>query len=460
LVAAVLVLAAVVRLLHLGTPDRLVFDETFYAQDACAYLGWGAARCGVAAEASWMHPPMGKWLVAAGIALVGNDPVGWRLGAALAGTAAVGLLYLLARRLTSSGPAALLAAGVLALDPLSVVSSRVAMLDGFVAAALVAMVLFATLDRDSLARAGPEVPRPHPVRPWRVAAGIAGGMAVATKWSAAPVLLAVIGLVLLWEVSAARRAGRDSGRAVVSAVPSVLVWLVITPVVVYAASYAGRLDGDLLAPPWQAGAWVRELAFRQLEMARFHADLAGTHPYASPAWSWLLGKRAVLYFFEVDPAGRYREVLAIPNVALWVPGFVTAVVAGAAAVRRRAAWGPELVVAVGVGAAYLPWLVLSAGRSFVFLYYVVPVVPFLALALGWAVAALPARAGRRLAAVVGVVAVAALLFWMPLIYAWPLDDDAWRQRILFQDCAPIEEVDGRLAPPPGGGPPPPGWCWV
>jgi dolichyl-phosphate-mannose--protein O-mannosyl transferase len=458
LLVAVLVLAAVARLYQLGSPDQLVFDESYYARDACFYLGWDEATCEVQSEVSRVHPPLGKWLIALGILFLGYDPIGWRVSAAVAGVLTVGLLYVLTRRLTGSSLAAVVAAGVLALDPLSIVSSRVAMLDVFVTAAGVATVLFAVLDRDALAASGGKPGRLW--RPWRAAAGLAGGCAVAAKWSGALVLLAVVVLVLLWEADAARRAGRRPGSGLLSAAPSVLLWLVATPTAVYVASYAGRLDADLLAVPWHVGAWIREFVYRQLLMARFHAGLDDTHPYASPAWSWLLGKRAVVYFFEVDPAGRYREVLAFANPLLWVPGLVAAAAAALSALRRRVLWGPEVVVAAAVGAAYLPWLVLTAGRPFVFLYYVLPTVPFLALALGWSVTRLPRTAGQGLAAVVGAVAVAVVMFWEPLIYARPLDYNSWRDRIVFADCTPAERTEGRLAPRPDGGPPPPGWCWV
>jgi dolichyl-phosphate-mannose--protein O-mannosyl transferase len=459
LLVAVLVLASVVRLYQLGSPERFVFDESYYARDACFYVGLDEATCEVRSEVSREHPPLGKWLIALGIFLLGYDPVGWRVISALAGILTVGLLYLLARRLTGSNLAAVVAAGILALDPLSIVSSRVAMLDIFVTAAGVATVLFAVLDRDALVVPGRK-PGAGLLRPWRAAAGIAGGCAVATKWSGALVLLAVVVLVMLWEESAARRAGRRPGSGLVAAAPSVLLWLVATPAAVYVLSYAGRLDADLIAVPWHAGSWVREFVYRQLLMFRFHAVLDETHPYASPAWSWLLGKRAVVYFFEVDAAGRYREILAFANPLLWLPGLVAAMWAGWSALRRRAIWRPEVVVAVAVAAAYLPWLVLTAGRPFVFLHYVLPTVPFLALALGWASIRLPKVAGRGLAALVAVVALAVVLYWQPLIYARPLDYESWRDRIVFEDCTAAELSDGRLAPRPGAGPPPPGWCWV
>lgn len=461
LFAGIVLLGAGVRLVQLGSPGTFVFDEIYYAQDACTYLGWGSSVCGIATEVSWVHPPVGKWLIAAGIWVFGNNPVGWRVMPALAGTLTVALVYLLARRLTGSRLAAAVASGVLALDPLSIISSRVAMLDVFTTCAGVAVVLFAVADRDALARTTTEGDRRRSWwRPWLLAAGIAGGVAVGSKWSGGLVLLAVIGLVVAWEIGAGRRAGRPARRSLAGSAPIVLLWLVVVPGLIYVASYVGRVHGAMLAIPWAEGAWIREFLHRQLSMLRFHAGLTDTHPYASPAWSWLLDKRPVVYFFEIDPAGRYREILAAANPFLSLPGVLAAGAATLLAIRRRALWSAELVVAVGVAAPYLPWLGLSASRPFIFLYYLVPSLPFLAIALGWAVVSVRRRVGRGLAAASLVTAVAIAAFWAPLVYAAPLDYASWRTRILLTDCGSAPLTDGKLAPRPGGGEPPAGWCWV
>src|SRR6478735_4942617 len=131
---AVLALAAFVRL---------------YARDACVYAGKAAHVCGVSAEQTPEHPPLGKWLIALGIRVFGFDPSGWRTASALAGIATVGLLFWLGLRVLRSTMAATLAAGLLAVEPLHVVQSRVATLDVFVTMFGVAAVLFCVLDRDA-----------------------------------------------------------------------------------------------------------------------------------------------------------------------------------------------------------------------------------------------------------------------------------------------------------------------
>jgi dolichyl-phosphate-mannose-protein mannosyltransferase len=454
---AVLALAAGTRLVDLGTPSRLVFDESYYAQDACTYVGLASDVCGGTSEASWVHPPLGKWFIAVGIALGGYNPAAWRMPAVLAGLVCVAALYILTRRLTGSTVAAGTAAGVIALDPLSIVSSRVAMLDMFVTAVGVLAVMFAVLHRDAMAARGTD--RKSLVTPWMLAAGVTCGIAVATKWSGILALGTVAILIGAWELDI-RPEERGRLRRLRSVAPSMLLCFVALPALVYVASYVGRLEGELLAAPWQSDAWPRVFGGRQLHMASFHAGLTADHPYASPAWSWLLGKRAVTYFFEEDAAGRYRHILAFANLALWLPGVAATGWAAVTFARRRAVRGPEFVVALAVAGSYVPWLVLSVTRPFVFLHYILPTIPFLALAIGWAVSRLPPAAKRWMAVSLAAVAISVAAFWSPLIYGWPLSYDDWRTRIVFTDCTPDEMVNGRLTPRPHAGPPPDGWCWV
>lgn len=454
---AVIAVGAGLRLVELGSPDRLVFDESYYAQDACTYLALGRDVCGGVSEASWMHPPLGKWIIALGIAIGGYEPAGWRLPAVVAGVIAVGALFLLTRRLTGSVIAAGVAAGVLALDPLSIVSSRVGMLDVFIAGAGVVAVLFAVLHRDSLANRN--LGRKRLLPPWLVAAGLTCGVAVATKWSGILVLATVAVLVAAWELEG--RGGRGERRQRLRGLAaSMLACFVVLPGLVYVASYVGVLDGEILAVPWQQDAWVRVFGGRQLHMATFHVGLDATHPYASPAWSWLLGKRAVTYYFEIDPAGRYREILAFANIAIWLPGILAAGWATLTFAVHRHIRQADFVVATAVAGTYLPWLLLSVGRPFVFLHYVVPTIPFVAFAVAWAITRLPLTAKRLAAAGVVAIAVSVVVFWAPVIYGWPISYADWRMRVIFTDCTPEEIVNGRLQPRPGAGPAPDGWCWV
>ena len=117
--AAVIAIAAVTRLWNLGHPHLLVFDETYYVKDAWTLwnLGYesqwpaesdqqfnGGVTDIFTTNASYVvHPPLGKWIIGVGMALLGPDnPVGWRISVAIVGILLVVLTMLVAKRLTGS----------------------------------------------------------------------------------------------------------------------------------------------------------------------------------------------------------------------------------------------------------------------------------------------------------------------------------------------------------------------
>ena len=69
------------RFWHLTVPGRIVFDEVYYAQDACVFVKTPAV-CGIASPLSEEHPLLAKWLIAAGIKVFdfNNDGVYERTG--------------------------------------------------------------------------------------------------------------------------------------------------------------------------------------------------------------------------------------------------------------------------------------------------------------------------------------------------------------------------------------------
>jgi dolichyl-phosphate-mannose-protein mannosyltransferase len=476
--------AAFVRLAALSRPIGFVFDEVFYAQNACRYV-IGTPECGIDRLASRAHPPLGNWIIGLGIKLFGYDDFGWRVMAAVAGTIGVLLLYLLVRRLLRDAApvaatiGAFSAAALLAGDFLHLVQSRIAMLDVFVTTFVIAAVLFAVLDRD---RARPEPWETTPGgwasalalrRPWRLATGIALGAAVAVKWSGAYLALGLIPLVIAWEIAARHRGGPDEDAprrswgaaawlAVREEAPRSVVLLGIVPVVVYLASYIGRMPGELIGLPWQEGTVWRGIWDHQQAMLTFHTQLAGNHPYESPPWSWLLLKRPVAYYFSSE-GGVYREILAMGSPMAWLIGL--AGLAWGVVQWVRAGWSvfrPELLLVVAALATYLPWLVLQGDRNEVFIWYILPTLPFLYAAAGLAAAwAWRWMAGRVAAVVVAVGVLAMFAFFFPLLTALPMQPDDWRARMWLTDCArpgapTLELPDGTIS----SGPPPAGWCWI
>ena len=213
--ALVTILAGVVRFVRLDIPKSLIpLDEFYYPVNALGLLRHGAdyqllkgamlpaKRCSaVGIEPAFaVHPPIGKWLMGAGMKVFGCNSFGWRVSAALFGTLAVLVVYLIGRRLFRVPWAAGLAALLTATDGLFFIQSRIAMLDIFLAFFIVLAIWLLLEDRarTKLNAQG--------WRPWRIAAAVAIGLGASTKWSAAVLIPSLALLALLWDIERIRRA--------------------------------------------------------------------------------------------------------------------------------------------------------------------------------------------------------------------------------------------------------------
>ena len=159
------VLGGILRFVRLDNPHNLVFDETYYVKDGYSFLVSGYERAwpdkandsfiagnpGVLLDSPEyvVHPPVGKWMIAAGMWLFGpENSFGWRFGAALTGTLSIFLLALIAQKLFRSLTLGAVAGVLLAVDGHHLVMSRTSLLDIFLMFWILAAFGALLMDRD------------------------------------------------------------------------------------------------------------------------------------------------------------------------------------------------------------------------------------------------------------------------------------------------------------------------
>ncbi|MBN9224072.1 MAG: dolichyl-phosphate-mannose--protein mannosyltransferase [Microbacterium sp. SCN 70-27] len=468
----VTVLAGILRFWNLGQPHALVFDETYYVKDAWSQWNLGyASRWPDDANADFVaghadifttdpsfvvHPPLGKYLIGAGMWLFGpENAFGWRFATALFGTALVLLLFLVAKSMTNSTAFASVASFLLAIDGLGIVMSKVALLDIFLAFFVLLAFWFVVLDRKATAghlaartlareRDG-SAPAWGPVlwgRPWLIAAGAAAGAATAVKWSGVWVLAAIGLYLVVSDALERRRLGitfwpTDAVRQGAAS----FVLLVPVAAVVYLSSWVGWLatDGGYdrhaadAQPATGIFSWVplslQSLWKYHVTIYNSMTGMTSPHSYASPAWQWpLLWRPTAMYANSAADGqggcaggqGGCIEILySMPNPLLWYASIAAAGYLVYRFVLDRD-WRQALVL-VGIAATWLPWLAYP--ERTIFQFYTIVLWPFLLLALTFALQRVAGAtsadrdrrtAGQRVVLVFLGVAVALSIFWYPL----------------------------------------------
>lgn len=355
-VAAITAAFALLAGWRLAIPSIPVFDEVHYIPAARELLS--LFNGGFGDYLNPEHPMLGKQLIALGMAMFGDSPLGWRIMPLAFGTLA---LFASMRALwhASEDRFACIAFGVLLATGFHLfIQSRIAMLDVFMAAFLaVAAWQFAGAIRQ------PETGR------WRLAlTGIALGCAMAAKWNAVPLAM-LPGLVFFAaRISAGRRRLFLSRRG--APVPGMtlveaFVWLGIVPLVIYALTFVpGYWLGDTLRPSPLA---QHGLIGLHREILGLQQQVLTPHTYQSNWQQWVLNTRGIWYLYEVVD-GAQRGVLLIGNpltMLLGLPALAWCLVIGV----WRGDWA-RLGVVIGYAAALGLWLIAPKPVQFYYHYFV------------------------------------------------------------------------------------------
>lgn len=395
---AIAAIFAVLAAIRLTVPSQPFFDEVHYLPAVRYLMEFSHAT-------NLEHPPLGKQMIALGMVIFGDNPLGWRIMSAVFGTLAV-FAGMRAMWFASTSRAVSVLTGFFLVTgfPL-LVQARIAMLDIFMAGfMLLALWMCASAVREN------ETAR------WRLAiAGIALGAAMAAKWNAIP--LAVLpGLAFLaarvwqakWHFLTTARGWPIGGMSLAEAA----LWLGAMPLAIYAASYWPFLFyAEVSGNPSGLIALHRQMLDLQTQTLQ-------PHPYQSVWWQWAGNWRAIWYLYE-QADGAQRGVLLIGNpvsslVAL--PALIWCVRAGWKD-GRRDCMALAILYAVSLGM----WIIAHKPVQFYY-HYLLPH----CFALG-ALALATDQLGnmkKRLLPVAIVGGTAALFVWFyPILTAAPLDGE-------------------------------------
>jgi len=123
-IAFVLLIYLSLHLLIIGFPRDYVFDEYWYVPSAKRIIQDGV-------NLRPEHPPLAQVLIATGIALFGDNPMGWRIFSVIFGVLSILALYLLVKEISKNEWTAFMSATLLSFEKMFFTFSSLALLDIF-----------------------------------------------------------------------------------------------------------------------------------------------------------------------------------------------------------------------------------------------------------------------------------------------------------------------------------------
>lgn len=438
--------AVVLRFWHLGHIHELVFDEVYFPQFAHNYL--------TGKEFFDTHPPLSKYIIAAGIWIHNHLPwvddphylkveitelsaVSWRWVNALWGSALCLVVATLVRAIYPKALAALLAAAFIGLDGSFIVESRFGLNNIY----LVGFGLCACLFFGKWFRAKDR----HSSLLLLAACGIFLGFSYSVKWNGLGFSLAFWGLfIYFFMLNYAARELQIHTQLKQHTVwfndPALLwqipVFMILLPLVIY----------SLL--------WIPHISMREeygfVEMQKqifgYHSNSvkADEHPYCSRWYSWPMQLRPMSYYFVSDDKAadaslhRFYDIHLLGNPALYW-GSVIAVLC-LFPIWLRSSWRyviglktPDLpfqtMLAFGFLANWLPWSLVSR-CLFQYHYMASSAFAFLTTAYLLNVAWESEKRWLRMGVIGAMILfIAAFIFWLPIHLGTELKPSGFYQRM-------------------------------
>jgi dolichyl-phosphate-mannose--protein O-mannosyl transferase len=402
------------RLWNLDSPKGKIFDEIYYATNAESLLQKGVEIDSESGLAQFIvHPPTGKWLIASGIKLFGNNEFGWRFAAAIVGSISIILMYFTAKKLFNNKLLSVFAASLISLDGLHLVHSRIALLDIFLLF-FIQIAVLAFLHS----------------KYWISALTL--GLACSVKWSGLYVLIALAFYVLILDIRKNRYLGSQFPIREMIRRNLLFRFLQfgIFPVFIYIASWFSWFITNT--------GWDRNYSSNPLfslwhyhsEILNFHTKLTDAHPYSANPWSWLIQGRPTSFFYETPKscggASCSQEILALGTPILWWAATLALLVTVGYWVSKRDRQAEILLVVIG--ASYLPWFAIQERTMFSF--YAIAFEPFLLLTLVYLLSKVP-KNQRRIALIFNAIVLVNFLYFLPIFLGLPITYNSWSDRMWF-----------------------------
>ncbi|MEE0681710.1 MAG: hypothetical protein U0M20_05785, partial [Christensenellales bacterium] len=153
------------------------------------------------------------------------------------------------------------------------------------------------------------------------------------------------------------------------------VFYIAVPAVIYLASYIPYL---VCENPYTVLGERRSVWYLQEFMYDYHSGLTATHDYSSPWYAWPFTFRPVWYYVKYFASGIRGTISAFGNPAVWwICSILTIAFIVMLIMNKFKGKKGTFITTVGIGANFLPWVLITRCT---FAYHFFATVPFIIFA--------------------------------------------------------------------------------
>lgn len=200
-----------------------IWDEYYYVTTAYQFNHHLPALITV-------HPPLGMYLISAGMSVFGDNPFGWRIVPDLAGILLVVLVYVFTKKLTLSRSAAIIASTLLSADFMHFMITRMASLESTLAFFAILSLFFLYCYAEAR-RSGESF---NATLRYLLPCALSLGLAISIKWSALYSLVTALLVITYFEFVYNYR---DSLQTKLITILYICILFIVLPVSLYFSCY-------------------------------------------------------------------------------------------------------------------------------------------------------------------------------------------------------------------------------
>ncbi len=389
------------------------FDEVYHGRTGYEHLN------GIRPY-EWTHPPLGKLLIAGGMALFGTNMFGMRAMGTIFGVLLLPLMYIFGKKVTKDSLGGFAAAFLMMFDFMHFTHSRISSIDVY-GVTFVLLMFYFMYDFC--------VSRPQNLGLKRSFATLAlsgffMGCAISVKWNMAygalglAVVFALTVFEQMWHKHLIEKAGlcdeypwtKDflTDNILKTGVFCVLVFIVV-PVTLYFATfipYTTVTEGTAYR--------FKDVLNLQLSIFKYHSSdvLDATHDFQSAWYTWPVIGKPLWMYSAYGEDGMRGTITTMGNPAIWWVGIGAVIMSAIIAIQKR---DRRIVpIFIAIASLYLPWVFVERCT---FIYHFFPIVPFMILCIAYVLVYIKKNV-RKWKWIVGVyfaVVVALFVMFYPVL---------------------------------------------